>query len=45
VIHAVYATKEPVGDFIYMKDSNKAVMKLYKKTSDDLEDDEEDEEL
>lgn len=28
-----------------MKDPNKAMMRLYKKTTDDLEEDEEDEEL
>ena len=45
VVDAVFAHKDPTGDYIFMKDNNKAVMKLYKKTSDDLDEDEEDEEL
>jgi len=34
-----------MGDYIFMKDPSKAVMKLYKKTSDDVEEEEDEEEL
>lgn len=44
-IDAVYGHNEPTGEYIFMKDPNKAVMRLYKKTSDELEEDEEDDEL
>ena len=44
-IDAVYSSGEQTGDFVYMKDPNKAVIKLYKKTADEVNEDEEDEEL
>lgn len=45
VYHHGQQSGEQTGDYIFIKDPNKAVMRLYKKTTDDLEDDEEDEEL
>lgn len=45
VVDAIYEQKDLTGDYIFMKDPNKAVMKLYKKTSEELSEDENDEEL
>jgi translation initiation factor 3 subunit D len=36
---------EQTCDYIFIKDPNKATMRLYKKTADDLDDEDEDEEL
>ena len=44
-IETIYQREEQTGDYILMKDPNKAVTRLYKKTTDDLDEDEEDEEL
>jgi hypothetical protein len=41
----VYSTGDPNGDYIFMRDPNKAVMKLYKKVENEFDEDEEDEEL
>ena len=41
----IYDHGEQTGDYIFMKDPNKAVMRMYKKTSDDLDEEEEDDEL
>lgn len=45
MIDTVYENGDQTGDYIFMKDPNKAVMRLYKKISDDLDDDLKDEEL
>ena len=44
-IETIYNHGDQTGDYIFMKDPNKAVMRMYKKTSDDLDEDEEDDEL
>lgn len=44
-IDTIYDHGEQMGDYIFMKDPSKAVMKLYKKTSDDVEEEEDEEEL
>lgn len=45
VVDLVYNHSDETGDFIFMRDPNKASLKLYKKTSDEFEDDEEEGEL
>lgn len=45
VYHHGEKSGEQTGDYIFIKDPNKAIMRLYKKTTDDLEDEDEDEEL
>lgn len=44
-IDQVYYDQRPTGDYIFMKDPSKAMMKLYLKTSDEFDDDIKDEEL
>lgn len=45
LVEVVYQHGQEIGDYIFIKDPNKQMMRLYKKTSEDLDDDEEDEEL
>ena len=49
IIDSIYIdsekTQEQIGEFIYMKDPNKALMRLFKITAVDEEDEDEDAEL
>jgi hypothetical protein len=49
VVDSVYyhanQSGEQTGDYIYIKDPLQPLMRLYKKTSDELEEDEDEEEL
>lgn len=42
VVRSVYSHDENTGDYIFMKDPNKGVVRLFKKTAEDIEDEEED---
>ena len=45
VIESVYRLNEPSGEYIFMKDPNKALMRLFKVTAEEDDEDENDEEL
>lgn len=45
LVDSVYNYNEPTGDYIFMKDPNKALMRLFKVTVEEEEDEEPDEEL
>ncbi len=45
VVDLVYSTGDVNGDYIFMRDPNKAVMKLYKKVENEFDEEEDDEEL
>lgn len=45
VVRSVYSHDENTWDYIFMKDQYKGVVRLFKKTAEDIEDEEEDEEL
>ena len=45
VVESVYAQQEQTGDYIYMRDPNKAVFRLFKKAVEESDDDEDDGEL
>ena len=41
----MYSYNEPTGEYIFMKDPNKALMRLFKVTSEEFDEDEPEEEL
>lgn len=45
VIDSVLRIKEPTGDYIFMKDPNKALMRLFKMTIEEEDEDDNEEEL
>lgn len=44
-IDRIYYDQKPTGDYVFMKDPAKAMMKLYLRTSDELDDEIKDDEL